>query len=558
VNRAERRNIVRGRLAGATQDMLIVLVAAAAASSTPTLEAQQPGGDCSQVASLSLHDFTDSRSVLARALSITERSPARGSGIFASAVRRVPVCLDSAAFAGEWTDREPIQLELAAVEALIRGNSTFPRDRNNGVMWAGVGMNTQVQAGVQASWRWFSAAAIPKFVHQPNLDFTTTIASLPFNRSPFANPYHLFIDNPKRFGDEPFSVTDPGQSYVGLSAGPVEARFSTENLWLGSAQSSAIVLSNTAGGFPHFRVGTSRPLDIYIGHLEVNAFWGSVSESDFFDGPGANDSHLFAGSVLVFEPRPIKGLYLGATQVYHDSSSALGHDLGFYLGVLGGSPTFVGGGNREGNGIGALFGRWVLPESGFEVYVEWARDDTPYNLMDLIREPDWTQAYMAGLQKVFLSRERLVRVYGEVVHLGESTPVRAGKGHATFYTHGTIWQGHTHRGQMLGAGIGLGSDSRSLGVDVFTGSARTGVWIEHARYDEDTYYRTFARRFGEARHNAELTAEVRRLQRYRDFTIEGVMRASRQYDRDFITLANDAPPGAETNWGTELIVSWRP
>ena len=75
------------------------------------------------------------------------------------------------------------------------------------------------------------------------------------------------IDLPKRFGDEPFTVFDPGQSFVGTGIGPVEARFSTENLWLGAAQLTPILLSNTGGGFPHLRVGTSRPVDVYIGYL---------------------------------------------------------------------------------------------------------------------------------------------------------------------------------------------------------------------------------------------------------------------------------------------------
>jgi hypothetical protein len=530
------------------------------ASFVSTLDAQQPDVGCLEPASLSLHDFTDSRSVLARALRLTARSPADGSEFFQSAVRRVPVCLDSARFVADWVDAAPTQVELAPAEVGVRGNSAFPRDRNNGVMWAGVGFNTQLQAGAQARWRWFSAAAIPKIVHHPNRDHRATTAELP-QRSSFANPYQTYIDNPKRFGDEAFSVVDFGQSYIGVSVGAVEARLSTENLWLGAAATSPIVISNTAGGFPHLRVGTSRPLDVYIGRLEASAFWGSVSESKYFDGDNGNESHLFAGSVLVLEPRPLKGLYLGVTQVFHDTTQVRnrGADLGFYARVaIPTSPTFAGGGNAPGNRIGAVFGRWILPESGFELYFEWARDDTPYNLEDVLREPDWTQTYMAGFQKVFLSPDRLVRFYGELIHLGESTPVRAGKGHASFYTHTLVPHGHTHGGQMLGAGIGLGSDSRSLGVDVFTGSTRTGVWVEHARYDEDTYYRTFARRFGEARHNAEVTVEARRLQRFGKLWAEAALRLSRQYDRDFLTLVNDEPPAAETNWGTELILQWRP
>ena len=56
----------------------------------------------------------------------------------------------------------------------------------------------------------------------------------------------------------------------------------------------------------------------------------------------------------------------------------------------------------------------------------------------------------------------------------------------------------------------------------------------------------------------ELTAEARHLRMYRGVQAELVVRMSRQYDRDFITLVNDLPPAAETNWGTELSVRWKP
>jgi hypothetical protein len=502
---------------------------------------------CGDVLPLPLHELADTRSVLARAMSVTARAPGHASEIFRSSVRTVGVCADSAAFLGAWADPPPAAVQLAPAETWVRFNSAYPRDRNNGVMWAGVGANAQLQGGAEARWRWLSGALIPKLVHHPNGDHASTTLYTAGR-----------IDLPKRFGEEPFTVVDAGQSFVAAVAGPVEARLSHENLWLGPAQLTPILLSNTAGGFPHVRVGTARPLDIRIGHLEAAVFWGSLSESDYFDLNPDNDSHLFTGSVIVLEPRFLPGLHVGGARVYHDPARAGGHDLGFYLGLLWESPLWVSGGNREGNAIGALFARWVLPDSDFEVYLEWARDDTPYNLQDLIREPDWTQAYVFGFQKVFVSDARLVRFYGEVAHLGESTPVRAGKGHATFYTHGTVPQGHTHGGQMLGAGIGVGSDSRSLGVDWFDSRSRTGVWLEHVRYDEDTYYRTWARIFGESRHNVELTAEARHVRLFGPLQAELVLRYSRQYDRDFIPLLNDQPPTAENNWGVEAGVRWRP
>ena len=44
--------------------------------------------------------------------------------------------------------------------------------------------------------------------------------------------------------------------------------------------------------------------------------------------------------------------------------------------------------NLPGNEMASLFGRWVLPEAGAEIYGEWSRDDRFANLQDLIMEPD--------------------------------------------------------------------------------------------------------------------------------------------------------------------------
>lgn len=545
-----------------------VLAAALVAALVPARGAQAQA--CGHPARLATDDLTQPAAVLARALSSRRATADRSSGIFRTPVHDTQVCLDSVPFLSSWaSDAEPPVISLAPIRARLIANSAYPRSVNDGALWAGKGVSAVLGAGIEARWRFLlgeeehlvllSAALRPSVAFQENADYPFATASRR-GFSPFAHPDYPGIDLPKRLGVDPFSTFDMGASFVRADVGPLTAAFSTENLWLGPAQIYPLLLSSSAPGFPHLRVSTSRPLDLRVVNAEFQVFWGSVSESDYFDGKPDNDTHLFTGTSLVLEPRFLPGLYLGVSRVYHDIEPATGHSLGFYLGRLGEIPLYNRGGNRAGNAIGALYLRWVHPESGFEMYVEWSREDTPFDWMEVLREPDWTRAYAAGTQKVFLSPHRLIRVYGEMVHLGASAPtVRNVRGPFTTYTHSRQTHGHTHRGQILGAGIGPASDAQRIGVDVFTDGAMAGAWIERVRYDEDAYYNKFARHFGQAAHDVELTLGAQRVQPLGPVQVEVATTVSRRYNRDFLNLRQGKSEDlVEMNLGGEIGVRWLP
>jgi hypothetical protein len=506
------------------------------------------------------YDATGPHAVLARALSTTSHGLARGGAYTRAASAATPVCADSLPFLATWSASPPdsgLRISPSPVTAAVGSNSAYPRESNNGVLWNGVGLNAAFSAGAHLRWRFLSAGLLPTLVYQENAPFEVPLTTSG-TRSGFAHPDHSTIDWPKRPGADAFWRFHPGQSFVAVEGGPIRAAISTENLWIGPGQLQSLLLTHTAPGFPHLRVGTRAPVDLWLAKAEVAVFWGEVAESDYFDGNPENDAHLFTGTVLTLEPRGLRGLHLGLARVYHDTEKLRGHDLGFYLRLVGESPFYDQGGNRRGNSIGAFFARWVLPESGFETYMEWGREDTPGNIENFLRVPDDTHAWLVGFQKTFAGSERLTRVYGEVVTLGAPAPVRGGRGYYSFYTHSSVPQGHTHRGQLLGAWIGPGSDSQTVGVEVFDADSRSGLMLERVRYDEDVYYRTFARRYGESRHDVEVTAEARRFQRLGPVWVEGALRLSRRYDRDFNSLRAERAPEAETNLGTEVSLSWKP
>lgn len=503
--------------------------------------------------------LSDAHRSLLRALTITAQP--EQSGLFRATSLPMTACAAGLPFLDAWRYRlRHARVDILPIQGSVFSNSAYPRTVDDGAAWRGVGLNLAASAGVAGHWRFINARLSPEIYYQQNKDFLYVHNTVP-QRTEFASPYHNGIDYPTRFGTKAFTTIVPGQSYVQAIAGPASVTLSTENLWMGPAEVYPILMSYTAPGFPHVRLGTQRPVDVGIGWLEVQLLFASLHESDYFDFSSANDHHYFTSTMLVLEPKFVRGLYLGFARVYHDTAQATRQSIGYYVKHLIETP--FGGpenqGNLVGNGLGELMARWVLPQSGFEMYVEWSREDTPGGWLDLLREPDWTQAYVLGFQKSFKKPNRLVRLYGELNHLGESAPARGGRGFFSYYNHHTVVQGHTNEGQLLGAAIGPGSDAQLLGADIFSAHGRTALRVERTRYDDDTYYRTFARRYTETRHDAEITLSASRLQMVRGFEVEGGIDFSRRWGRQFINLGGfDQPDMIENNLGLRLSVSWNP
>lgn len=524
--------------------------------SAGALDAQKP--DCSTSIDLTSSLMSDARRALWRSLSVTSH-PAE-SGLFRSSSLRQVVCVDSAQFLAGW-GRAPLDGSVRAlpVEGAAITNSAYPRSINDGAQWAGVGINAGITAGARARWRFLDIQIAPEFYYQQNSDFAF-VHNGATGFSEFSDPYHEWIDYPTRFGSSSFTTFNLGQSYVSANYKSFGITAGTENIWIGAADVYPILMSYTAPGFPHIAIGTKRPVRLPGVNLEFQLVFGSLNESEHFDTDPNNNDHYFGTTMLVVEPTFLKGFYLSVARALHDSASIGGQSLGFYTKRIITTPFggLAGGNVGSQNGIGLIAARWVLPDSKFEAYAEWAREDTPGGWLDVLREPDWTQAYVLGFQKVYVGRERLMRVYGELNHLGEAAPVRGGRGFFSYYTHTVVLQGHTNDGQLLGAAIGPGSDAQLLGADLFSAKSRTGFRIERTRYDDDTYYHTFARRWGETRHDAEITLSATHTQMFRGFEVGGGIAWSRRYGRQFLPLSSEGPDLVENNISVRANIAWTP
>lgn len=542
---------------------LAVLLPLAPLRAQSAPEGAPPEASCRTLLSSEYGDLTGPAADWARTAELVGVAPLRSRLIRrASQERELDVCGDSAsALWARHLDEAPVPVGFAAaavpVRLTLRENGAYPNDRNDGALWAGRGIAAALTSGALVRWGTVSAAFVPRLILQENRNVEIVDVVRPAGHSPWIYPWHPGkIDWPQRFGDRAFWTFDPGQSHLRLDTRGVAAGLSTENLWWGPALRNPLLLSNTAPGFPHLFLGTSRPVESRIGEVEGQVIWGRLSESPYFDGDVRNGHRLLAGFVVNLQPRWLPGLYLGAARLTVTTVPPDGLSPGDYLfGPVRRVPADpLGGGDTPAYELVSLFGRWAFPEAGFEAYGEWARP----GLRDVLWEPDLGQAYVLGFQKVAVLGPRWIRVYGELAHLTGSPTLPRDGGGVSFYTHPGVPQGHTHRGQLLGAAIGPGSDAQILGADLFFDWGRIGVFGERVRRDDDAYYAVWTRYYAARAHDLELTAGVRQLLFLHDFDLGWSIAYGSRDNRGFLGLDGyNWHFRDETNWSIGVDVSWR-
>jgi hypothetical protein len=512
--------------------------------------------------------LTDPHADFARAAQLTGVSPGRSFLIRRSGGERgIEICADEVTT--PWS-RPPdahrlpggLEVEWLPLVSSSHYNTAYPRDRNYGVLWAGRGLSAELHGGLALRWGPLSAAAAPTLHYSQNRAYEIIEAAPPsgFSRYIYRGHPHN-IDWPQRPGDRPISGIDAGQSYLRLDASHLALGLSNENLWWGPARRHPLLMSNTAPGFPHIFLGSSDPVDLWIGHLEGQAIWGRLQESEYFDNNPANDRRLLAGLVVSFEPRWVRGLYLGAARSYLREVPVGGLStsdwlLSPYRGIRD-NP--LGRGHPEAdNQLFSVFARWAPPRSGFEAYFEFARDDHWEDLEDLIAEPEVSGAYTLGFQKVLPRGEHWLRIAGELTQIADPLPTLR-RPLFTIYTHGQLRQGYTHRGRLLGAAIGPSANAQFLGVDLFTPSGRRGVFVERIRYDVDANREQWERRYGAAGADVEWSIGIDQHLFLPRFDLGWSLTHSYRRNRHYLGLFAAEPYfHTERNWSLRFDLAWRP
>ena len=381
------------------------------------------------------------------------------------------------------------EISLITTESWVSWNSATPYGRNDGAFWQGRGFNTRISGGFSFRNDFFSVTVAPEYWAAENKDFDIIDTS----SSGGYGDYWTVFDKLQRYGDDFYDDFNWGQSEArftwknGFTAG-----FGNESIVVGPGHFNNILLSDNAGGFPHFDMGTPGFVSLgKWGKAEARGVWGYLHESDFFDDDGNNDWAWFSGAYLGYAPPVISGLSLGMNyQYYKPLGEWDGWDLVRSIPGLDHSNS----GTDSKDIMVSLTFDWLFPQIGFEVYGEWARNDNVVTFEDLVHTPEHTNALMLGVKQIiFSNRDVSVVMNFELTEMDQERTyyIRAA---GPWYRHGGAgWtQGYTNNGQLLGAAIGPGSRSQTLAIDAYFGKGLFSFSMQRTSMDEDYYYQVLS------------------------------------------------------------------
>ncbi len=379
---------------------------------------------------------------------------------------------------------------LLSPQVSLRFNTLFPYGSNDGAIWAGRGLTSAAVAGVYANAGPISISLAPMVFRAENSAFPLFPSPLPCGCGDAL--YGIIVDHPQRFGSKAYQRLDPGQSTIRVDLLGLSAGVSSANEGWGPSVEYPFLLGNNAPGLPHIFAGTSHPLPVLVGRAQVRVIYGRLDQSNYSSVGGSKyylsdyepgRLRFASGLIATFQPRGFDGLELGGARFIHSvwprtgiPSSYFKKPLQPFLKVsLPGIEQQVA---RTDNQLASFFARWAFRPSGVEIYGEYGRDDSAYDLRDFLQEPDHTRAYSLGLAKVFrkqTSKFDVVRV--EIMNFQVPPLTTTTRDEGSIYWNGLLHQGHTNRGQMLGADIGVGDAAAStIRWDHYTTSGRWAVF----------------------------------------------------------------------------------
>ncbi len=408
-----------------------------------------------------------------------------------------------------WNDQKKsgagslLQIQYSPLTITQQYNSHHPYGWNDDGMIPARGLQTLVSGGIYASVGHFSFQVKPEFVYAQNTAFET----FPHEHYDIIwEHYYQWLnksDIPEMFGTKPYTHFFPGQSSIRYNTGAVSVGVSTENLWWGPGTRNALVMSNNAPGFIHFTVNTVKPIQTNIGSFEGQIIGGSLSSSGIlppdrnrYDStnqliyiPKKEASRYIAGMVLSWQPKWIKGLFLGFTKaayLYTSDISGIA-DIFPLEGIIKSSAEK----NNKKAALGSLFIRYAMPGEKAELYIEYGRSDKSPTLINLANETGYPRAYVAGFRKLFpTKRNAYIEFASEFTQMQLPTADLI-QSASSWYTHTYVRQGYTNNGQVIGAGIGPGSNSQMANISWVKNFIKVGLLFERVVHNNDFYYNTF-------------------------------------------------------------------
>ncbi len=383
--------------------------------------------------------------------------------------------------------RNKLTYKILPVEFVQQYNSHHPEGINDAAMIPAKGYQTSVSLGGFLEYGPLQIQLKPEYVYAANPSFDG-----------FPNGYkdivlespNQGIDLPERIGDGSYSQFFWGQSSLRFKYKSFAVGISNQNLWWGPGVRNSLLMTNSAPGFKHLTFNTVKPVYTPIGSFEGQIVAGKLEAyTKNFYLP--NDWRYLNAMVISYQPKWVSGLFIGFIRSFSVYSEDMGQSLNDYLPVFIPVGKNKAGGNEENqksrDQLLSLFMRWVWTESNAEIYMEYGRNDHAWNNRDLIVQLSHSNAYVLGLTKLIPLSNRsneLIRLNFEITQLA-ANPTTTNRSGGSWYQHSQVVHGYTHESQMLGSGLGPGSNLQSFNISWVKSLNNIGIQFERHVHNND-------------------------------------------------------------------------
>ncbi len=472
------------------------------------------------------------------------------------------------------------KIKILPLDYNIEFNSHHPYNRNNGSMVPNRGYQHILSAGIYAEIGPLSIQLKPEYLFSENKDFEG------FGEGPnghysstWAERYKLWnkIDMPERFGEKSISKTLIGQSSIRLNFKGLSLGVSNENIWWGPSIRNSIMMSNHARGFKHVTFNTTKPLQTKIGNFELQVVSGRLESSGYLPAgserqhAGTNiyvpkinqrgetdDWRYLQGYTITYSPKWVSGLSLGFIRWVQMYGALVEGKYPW----LEGSPTWFPAFSNlfrkndkyenyeaQTNQAAGVFLRWLWKDSKAEIYVDYNHNDSKQNIRDLLLDSDHSRAVTIGLQKIFKINNDDFLFSWEWTQM-EQTASRLLRNAGSWYMHNWTFDGYTNEGEVLGAGIGPGSNSHYFALNRIRDKEKLGIALEIIDQDNDFYHEAFISARDPRRYWKDFNLHVNFSKKYKSLWLSSNLMFSRslnyQWDLDD-TATEYYHPGNDVN-----------
>tara|TARA_B100000900_G_scaffold355720_1_gene325085 strand:+ start:3442 stop:5166 length:1725 start_codon:yes stop_codon:yes gene_type:complete len=416
------------------------------------------------------------------------------------------------------------KLKILPADLNINFSSHHPYNRNNGSMITNRGYQQLFSAGIYLELGPLSVQLKPEHIFAENRNYEGFWEG--HYDVIWARRYQIWnhIDTPERFGEDVYNKTTMGQSSIRLNYKSLSIGLSSENIWWGPSIRNGVMMSNNAQGFNHITFNTRKPISTILGNFEFQLVTGRL-EASGFNPPNTErtfantklfvpkinqrgetgDWRFFQGITLTYSPKWLSGLHLGFIRwvqmygaLFEGKYFWISDDPRFKGANIGWFPIFnnllrkndkVEPYEKEIDQAASGFFRWVWEDSKAEIYGEFNFNDSKWNLRDLLLDSDHSRAVTLGVHKLFDSKNKdsQFQFQWEWTQM-EQTGSRLVRNAGSWYMHGRVYHGYTNNGEVMGAGIGPGSNSQFFSFAKLKKGQRFGLAFEIIDNDNDFYY----------------------------------------------------------------------